>query len=134
MMQVGQRSTPFSLVGGGTKMIPISRPRMVSDGQRLYFFFRDEERGSRVSMAQYDLTDEASGWTFTDLTDFAVDAWEPSMDLALWNARKLIHLYVQRCEQGDGEQVSPLSPQPVYVLEVPKTTSTSSSTAGASGR
>jgi hypothetical protein len=85
-------------------------------------------------MAQYNLTDEASGWTFTDLTDFAVDAWEPSMDLALWNARKLIHLYVQRCEQGDGEQVSPLSPQPVYVLEVPKTTSTSSSTAGASGR
>jgi hypothetical protein len=125
MMQVGQRSTPFSLVGGGTKMIPISRPRMVSDGQRLYFFFRDEERGSRVSMAQYDLTDEVSGWAFTDLTDFAVDAWEPSMDLALWNARKLIHLYVQRCEQGDGEQVSPISPQPAYVLEVPKTTSPS---------
>jgi hypothetical protein len=47
------------------------------------------------------------------------------MDLALWNARKLIHLYVQRCEQGDGEQVSPLSPQPAYVLEVPKTTSPS---------
>jgi hypothetical protein len=118
MMQVGERRTPFSLVGGGTKMIPISRPRMVSDGRQLYFFFRDEERGSRVSMAQYSLTDDRDEWTFTDLTDFAVDAWEPSMDLSLWNARKQIHLYVQRCQQGDGEQVAPLAPQPVYVLEV----------------
>jgi hypothetical protein len=118
MMQVGERRTPFSLVGGGTKMIPISRPRMVSDGKQLYFFFRDEERGSRVSMAQYSLTDEAAGWTFQDLTSFPVDAWEPSMDLQLWNARKRIQLYVQRCSQGDGERTVESAPQPVYVLEV----------------
>jgi hypothetical protein len=118
MMQVGQRTTPFTLAGGGTKRIPISRPRMVCDGQRLYFFFREEEREDRVTMAQYDLLNAEAGWRFADLTDFAVGTWEPSMDLQLWNTRQQMHLYLQRCAQGDGEKVSPLAPQPAYVLEV----------------
>ena len=49
--QVSDRHTPFSLKGGGTKMIPIARPRIVVDGGEIFYIFRDEERGSRVSMA-----------------------------------------------------------------------------------
>ena len=118
MMQVGNRAAPFSLKGGGTKMIPISRPRMVSDGRDLYFFFRDSERSNRVSMAQYAFNDEDAGWNITDLTDFSVDAWEPLIDMSLWNGKGLINLYVQNCRQGDGERVVDTPPQPVYVLEV----------------
>ena len=48
--QVSERKTPFSLKGGGTKMIPMSRPRMVVDNGEVYYLFRDQERGSKVSM------------------------------------------------------------------------------------
>ncbi len=48
---VGHRTSPFSLSGGGTKMIPVSRPRIVSEGRRAYYIFREVERGSRVSLA-----------------------------------------------------------------------------------
>jgi hypothetical protein len=117
-MTVGERKTPFSLSGGGTKMIPISRPRMVSDGDNLYFFFRDVERGNKVSMATYSVSDASQQWMVTDITNFAVDAWEPSLDVSRWNREGIVDLYVQNCSQGDGERTVAREPQSVYVLEV----------------
>lgn len=118
--QVSERTTPFSLSGGGTKSIPIARPRLVTLHQKdkihAYYIFRDEERGSKVSLAFTD--DLRNGrWTFRDLTDFPVDAWEPSLDTELWKDRNQLHLYVQRTGQGDGEQLTDYDPQPVYVME-----------------
>ena len=49
-----KRTLAFSLKGGGTKMIPIARPRIVVDGNKACFVFRDAERGSKVSMAYTD--------------------------------------------------------------------------------
>jgi len=118
MATVGERSMPFSLSGGGTKMIPISRPRMVTDGCRLLFLFRDEERGNRVSMAVGDMSAGGAAWRVCDLTGFSVDAWEPTIDTVLWNSRGWLHVYVQNSGQGDGERAVDRRPQPVYVLEV----------------
>ncbi len=114
--QVSRRTTPFSLKGGGTKMIPIARPRMVVDGTKVYYIFRDEERGSRVSMFSGEI--DASEWDVTDLTDFSVNAWEPSHDTELWKYHRRLHLFVQQARQGDGERTVLFPPQPVYVLEV----------------
>lgn len=120
-VQVSERQTPFSLSGGGTKRIPISRCRILADARsdrtRAYLLFRDVERGSRVSLAQTnDL--ERGDWTFEDLTDYSVDMWEPSYDTELWRTQRSLHIFVQRVEQGDGERVRPLRPQMVYVLEL----------------
>lgn len=117
--QVSQRTTPFSLKGGGTKMIPVARPRIVVDKGEIFYLFRDEERGSRVSMA-YAQDVAKSQWLTTDLTSFAVDAWEPSHDTELWKQKKRLHLFVQHTKQGDGERTITFEPQPVYVLEVAK--------------
>lgn len=50
------RKVPFSLRGGGTKSIPISRPQVLAElkGKHLQLFllFRDEERKSKVSFAK----------------------------------------------------------------------------------
>lgn len=117
--QVSERTTPFSLKGGGTKMIPIARPRIVVEGREIFYLFRDEERGSRVSMAH--AADVANGeWNISDLTDFPVDAWEPSHDTELWKRKKRLHLFVQHSKQGDGERTVEFEPQQVYVLEVVK--------------
>lgn len=115
--QISHRHTPFSLKGGGTKIIPISRPRIVLDGNRAFCLFRDKERGSKVSMA-YTLDVRRGKWRTSDLTAFPVDAWEPSYDTELWKQKRLLHLFVQRTEQGDGERTVDFTPQPVYVLEV----------------
>ena len=115
--QVSSRHTPFSLKGGGTKMIPISRPRIVVDKGEVFYLFRDEERGSRVSVAH--TKDVTTGtWSICDLTDFSVEAWEPSHDTELWTRKRLLHLFVQKTMQGDGERTVEIAAQPVYVLEV----------------
>lgn len=114
---VFQRHTPFSLAGGGTKMIPICRPRIVVLGKKMFYIFRDVERGSKVSMAY---TNDFTGnvWKIKDLTDFPVDAWEPSHDTSLWDNFHTLNLFVQHTKQGDGEKRVKFDPQPVYVLEV----------------
>lgn len=114
--QISNLSTPFSLSGGGTKMIPISRPRIATDGINFYYIVRESERDSRVSLYQGKLDD--SEVLIDDLTDFSVDAWEPSYDTELWKRSGKLHLYVQKSSQGDGEVATTLPSQMVYVLEV----------------
>ena len=105
MTSVGNRRTPFSLSGGGTKKIPIARPKIVSDGRAAFYIFRDEERGSKVSMAH---TPElgVTEWSVSDLTDTPVDSWEPSIDGNLWNSRRRLDIFVEQVFQGDGEKVA----------------------------
>lgn len=114
---VSDRTTPFSLSGGGTKMIPISRPRILVDGHKAYILFRDVERGSRVSMYEVD-TRDGGKTSVADLTDFPVDAWEPTFDTCLWTYCRRLSVLVQRVGQGDGERLSDMDPQPVSVLDV----------------
>ncbi len=114
---ISQRTEPFSLSGGGTKMIPVSRPRIVADGKFIGVVFRDSERGSKVSLAT--TANGADGkWSVTDITDMNVDAWEPSIDSDLWRQRQQLHIFVQQTAQGDGEKTVNIKPTPVYVLEV----------------
>lgn len=117
--QVLQRKISFSLSGGGTKMIPIARPRIVVDGKKAFYLFRDEERGSKVSLA-YTANVAKGKWTVSDLTSFAVDAWEPSHDTELWKKKRQLQLFVQHTKQGDGERKVEFPSQPVYVLEIIK--------------
>jgi hypothetical protein len=119
-VQVTRRTTDFSLGGLGTQRIPISRPLVLSaldrDRTRLLLIYRDEERGSRVTLARTDDV-ESNRWSFQDLTGGSVDQWEPSCDLARWQHSQELHLFVQRVGQGAHESLEELPPQPIYVLE-----------------
>lgn len=120
IQNLGFRSTAFTLSGGGTKRIPIARPQIVAwdnNGQTAAaIIFRDEERGSKVSVAVNDNL-AGNNWRTKDLTETSVGSWEPSYDTELWKSRQLLHLFVQRTEQADAEGRSALPPQMVQVLE-----------------
>jgi hypothetical protein len=119
--QVGNRTLGFSLSGGGTKKIPVSRPQIVvqkiSGKTRAVIIFRDQERDNKVSIAvTTDL--ENNNWSYDDITDYSVVDWEPSFDTELWTSRKELHLFVQKVGQGDGERPVDLKAQPVYIYPV----------------
>lgn len=119
-VRVTNRATPFSLSGGGSKQIPISRPQVVTRSEkgqtRVWLIFRDEERDNLVSVAHCpDLT--TPQWTIEDLTDFSVRYWEPTFDHVRWQRDGVLDLYVQRVGQGDGEGLEVIAPQPAHVLE-----------------
>ena len=112
------RKTPFSLSGGGTKRIPISRPQIViSENNSPILIFRDEERGSKVSIAVCESIKQ-NRWIIYDFTDYSVGSWEPSYDTELWNEQKKLHLFIQNVDQIDGEGISTMVSQPVSVMEI----------------
>lgn len=116
-----KRTTAFSLSGGGTKRIPISRPQVLARAENgttgVWVVYRDvDDRAGRVTLAACpDLAKPE--WTTTDLTDFAVGYWEPSYDRARWQRDGVLNLYVQNSAQGDAETLGDTPPQPAYVLE-----------------
>jgi hypothetical protein len=118
--QISNRKTPFSLSGGGTKRIPISRPLLIvtekNHKKHAYVFFRDEERGNKVSVA-ISKNLESKKWKYKDLTKSPVGLWEPTYDTELWKNNKILNLFVQNVEQGDGETTVDLKGQKANVLQ-----------------
>ena len=119
--QVTRRTTPFTLSGGGSKKVPISRPQVVAIGRdgktTIAVVFRDlAERGGRISLAECaDL--DAAEWSIADLTTDSVDQWEPSFDRVRWARDGVLDLFVQRVGQGDGETLEKVEPTTAQVLE-----------------
>lgn len=113
--QVGERTLPFSLSGGGTKAIPISRPAVAIAKHGPVMLFRDSERGSVVSA--FVAKSLEGPWTVRDLTDFSVDMWEPTIDRDALKREGRLSVFVQRSSQGDGERVTDSPAQPAYVLD-----------------
>lgn len=116
---LGFRKTPFSLSGGGTKRIPISRPQIVSwlvNGHiGAALIFRDEERGNKVSVGvTNDL--QKGAWKVDDVTSTAVGSWEPTYDTELWKEKRELNLFVQSVEQVDSEGTANLPPQMIQVV------------------
>jgi hypothetical protein len=119
-VQASKRTTAFSLSGSGTKKIPIARPQILIDNlngaNAVYILYRDVEQGDKVSML-YTQNLSANSWTNLNLTNYTVGSWEPSYDTELWKSKKLLHVFVQRVGQGDGETLENLEPQNVTILE-----------------
>lgn len=119
-LDLGFRTAPFSLSGQGTKAIPIARPQIVLDGggdkPSGLLIFRDQERGSKVSVVCID-DFQAGRWSVRDLTGTGVGAWEPSFDTELWTRSGELHLFLQKVRQVDGEGSADVAPSPVQVLQ-----------------
>jgi hypothetical protein len=108
--------TAFSLSGGGTKHIPMARPQLLLSGQGGLLVFRDEERGSKVSVAV--IKDfQSFQWSVHDLNGLPVGAWEPAFDSELWKTHGILSLFVQNAAQVDGEGIAQRPAEPVQVLD-----------------
>lgn len=108
--------TPFTLGGGGTKRIPISRPEILVDKSMLYLLFRDEERDNKITLAYTSL--DKIQWKLTDVTNYCVGQWEPNFDKELWKEKRQLHIFSQNVSQADGEGLAKIDPQPVRVIEL----------------
>lgn len=111
--------TAFSLSGGGTKNIPIARPQLLlgGAGQGGLLVFRDEERGSKVSVAV--IKDfQSFQWSVHDLSEASVGSWEPTFDSELWRSKGVLSLFVQNVAQVDGEGIAQRPAEPVRVFDI----------------
>src|SRR5207237_423828 len=94
--QVGTRTMPFRLSGGGTKRIPISRPLVLAGRKSdVFVLYRDAERGDGITVAR--ATDPAhERWSLATLLASPVGQWDPTHDAELWRRNRRLSLFVQR--------------------------------------
>jgi hypothetical protein len=116
--QISELKTQFSLSGGGTKQIPISRPLILCDKKNiLYLVYRSIETGNKVSMSVCENI-KNNLWFTTNLTDYSVGMWEPTYDTELWKTSGKLNLFIQNVGQGDSETLEYIPPQIVSILEL----------------
>ena len=116
---VDQRADDFSLDGIGTLKIPISRPRVVVGGGKIYYIIRDALNGTLPTM--YDAEINAGQKPSFDCINLAADplgAWEPLIDLTLWHKKHVLHLFMQETMQQNGDRSSDNKPTMVKILEI----------------
>ncbi|MEP4534617.1 MAG: BNR repeat-containing protein [Cyclobacteriaceae bacterium] len=115
---ISKRTIPFSLSGGGTKRIPISRPQVIYQNlkrkEMIGVIFRDED-GKPVMLSSRDFP--FSKWQQTTLANLDLGLWEPSYDTELWDRSQDLNLFIQRVDQIDGEGLSMIEREMVKILE-----------------
>src|SRR5690606_14142978 len=79
--------------------------------------FRDAERGNKISLASLYLN-KKQDWQIKDLTESSKGEWEPNYDVALWQSRKELHLFVQNVSQIDDEGIADTKPTEIEVLQI----------------
>ncbi len=115
--RVTERTTPFRLAGGGTRRIPISRPKLaVDDDDRVFMLYRDDERGGRISVAISERPGR-DDWVHRDLSAESVGLWEPNYDVSIWERKRELHIFKQFVGQGQRETLEDVPPQTVSILE-----------------
>jgi len=110
------RKSSFYLGGGGTKRIPISRPKIIIDSERIHLLFRDEERGNKILLAS--TLKNSIQWNLKEISKESVGQWEPNYDVDLWEKEKVLHIFSQKVTQLDGEGVSETEPQLIKIIQI----------------
>lgn len=116
--QVTERQTPFSLSGGGSRRIPVSRPQILfsQNNRAIHVIFRDREKNNRICMAS--AAADRMEWKLQKVPGVPVGQWEPSFDTELWKNHGRLHLFVQEVGQGEGnENPEDMEPTTVKVQE-----------------
>ncbi len=115
--QVSKRKQKFSLAGGGTLQIPLSRPEIaVSRAGTAYLITRDREFGGGLRL--YAARPPYAQWQALDVLYEQLGDWEPSYDLARWQRFGVLSLFVLSVRQGNNEQVTDFPPQTAKVVEL----------------
>ncbi len=115
--QVSHRTKKFSISGGGSLAIPISRPEIaVSKSGAVYFITRDAEVGGGIRL--YQSRAPFDQWTTIDLTHENLGNWEPTYDLLGLHDSGVLSLFVLPVEQGNHEHTTNFGPQEAAILQV----------------
>ncbi|HEY1686730.1 MAG TPA: BNR repeat-containing protein [Tepidisphaeraceae bacterium] len=116
-VQVSHRKQKFSLAGGGSLAIPISRPEIAcaKDGSMI-IIAREADSGSGIRLYQSDPT--FTHWRATDILKENLGNWEPTYDLNRLRDDGILSLFVLAVEQANHERTTNFGPHEASILEV----------------
>lgn len=117
---VSSRTAPFSLRGGGTLKIPMSRPEIVLDKQdNVFLIYRDDTTDNRLSVQLL----KAPAYQFHEyerinIIDDNLENSEPVIDRERWDASQVLSILLQRNKQPNGDMEYEKFNMPISVIDV----------------
>jgi len=116
---VSRRTARFTLGGGGTLKIPISRPEIaISRSGNVYLITRDESLGGGIRLYRSSGKNYES-WDPIDITPgLNLGEWEPTYDTERLRQTGILSLFVLNVQQGNHETTTNLPPQECSLLEL----------------
>jgi hypothetical protein len=116
--QVSHRTQKFTLGGGGSLAIPISRPEIaISRSGAVYLIVRDAEYGNGIRL--YRATAPFENWQAIDISHADMGNWEPTYDPVRLQADGILSLFVLPVQQGNHETTTDFAPQTATIMEMP---------------
>jgi hypothetical protein len=116
--QVSHRTDKFSLNGGGSLAIPISRPEVaITPDGTVYIITRDAEVGGGIRL--YEAAAPYKDWKTIDVTHSNLGNWEPMYDLNRFREAGVLSLFVLPVEQGNHERTTKFGPHEAAIIELP---------------
>lgn len=122
---ISKRTSPFSLSGGGTKMIPIARPRIAPWLDGFIVLTRDLAVGGQAeayilspSVPDTILQYQSYNISKLVLSNDNMQAWEPTIDSQRLTREGVLDIFIQSTTQGDGEKTTKAPPSPIYILHL----------------
>lgn len=102
---VSNRKENFKLAGGGTLMLPMSRPAIIIDRKdNVFILFRSDETGQKMAICCL------SPPYYSDVNNIYKIIWsnsleqsEPVFDFSRWSEENILTLFVQKNQQPDGD-------------------------------
>lgn len=117
---VSQCRIPFTLQGGGTLEIPISRPEIVIDEEdTVYVIYRTMETGQKL-VASYQIAPDykCSPEQTLVLWDESVGQAEPIIDRVRWQKEQVLSFVVENTDQPNGDVGINSHYQPILIIDI----------------
>lgn len=115
---ISQRTAPFSLEGGGTLQIPISRPEIIIDkNDYVYIIFRGDITDDRMAVKRLTPPEYKPPGELRILWDDSLGFAEPIIDRLYWQKTNILSMLIQKNEQPPHDiNGSPLF-EPIYIVD-----------------
>jgi hypothetical protein len=117
---ISNRTQAFSLQGGGTLQIPISRPEIVIDRQdNAYIVYRGDLSNNRIVATLLPVPDYRFDPANTQiLWDEDLGYSEPVIDRIRWERDNILSLLLLHSQQPDGDKSHEQHASPVWLVDV----------------
>jgi hypothetical protein len=117
---ISQRKTAFSLMGGGTLQIPISRPEIVMDRQdNAYVIYRGDLSDNKMTVLQLPGPDYPFDPALIQTVwDANLGYAEPIIDRTRWQQENILTLLLQHNHQPDGDRSHDVLSMPVTLIDL----------------
>ncbi len=115
---ITKRTSSYTLAGGGSLQIPISRPDVVIDRQdRIYIIYRGDLTKDRMVAQRLDPPEYKAPGVEIELWDEDLGHAEPVIDRVRWRRDGILSMFIQKNFQPNHDRPTDVSPEPVRIVD-----------------